>query len=237
MTRPAQPCPLPSGERIEVRAGVAIARPAYPSPALSPSGRGEGGGATDVRTKSPRRGQCRRRFRRRAAGPPARSRRRPDQQLHDQLRAAAPGRARRPPADHGARRRDRRARRPAYRPAPSRHREADRVQDLRPGAALLRPARLLLADVHGAQLRARDREIDGPRGPAARPIYPRADGRADPHLQPHAQPRQPHHGRRRDDARTCGCSKCAKTRCNSTSGRRARGCTPITSAPAACATI
>ena len=123
-----------------------------------------------------------------------------DQQLHDQLRPAAPGRARRAAPDHGAGRRDRRAGRSAYRPAPPRHREADRIQDLRPGAALLRPARLLLADVHGAQLRAGDREADGPRGAAPRPIYPRADGGADPHLQPHAQPWQPHHGRWRDDA-------------------------------------
>ena len=92
-----------------------------------------------------------------------RPRRRQDQQLHDQLRPAAPGRARRAAPDHGAGRRDRRARRPAHRPAPPRHRETDRVQDLRPGAALLRPARLLLADVHGAQLRARHREADGPR--------------------------------------------------------------------------
>ena len=144
--------------------------------------------------------------------PSARSRRREDQQLHDQLRPAAPGRARRAAADHGARRRDRRAGRPAHRPAPPRHREADRVQDLRPGAALFRPARLLLADVHGAQLRARHREADGARGAAPRPVHPRADGGADPHLQPHAQPRQPHHGRRRDDARTCGCSRCARTR-------------------------
>ncbi len=40
--------------------------------------------------------------------------------------------------------------RPACRPAPPRHREADRVQDLHAGAALFRPARLLLAAGHGA---------------------------------------------------------------------------------------
>ena len=143
--------------------------------------------------------QSRGQRRRRASLDERASRRRQAQQLHHQLRPAAPGRARRAAADHGARRRDRRAGRPAHRSAPPRHRETDRIQDLRPGAALLRPPRLRLADVPGAQLRARHREIDGARGAASGPVHPRADGGADPHLQPHAPARQPHHGRRRDD--------------------------------------
>ena len=166
----------------------------------------------------------------------ARPGRRRDQQLHDQLRPAAPGGARRPSPDPGARRRDRRARRSAHRPAPPRHREADRVQDLRPGAALLRPARLLLADVHGAQLRARHREADGPRGAAPRPVHPRADGGADPHLQPHAEPRQPHHGRGRDDAEPVAVRSARGHAAVLRARVRARGCTPIISAPAASAT-
>ena len=48
--------------------------------------------------------------------------------------------------------------RSAYRPAASRHREADRVQDLPAGDALFRPARLRLADEPGARLRAGGRE-------------------------------------------------------------------------------
>ena len=66
-----------------------------------------------------------------------------------------PGRAWRAAADPGDGRRGGRARRPAYRPAASRHREADRVQDLHAGAAVFRPARLRQPDVHGAHLRAR----------------------------------------------------------------------------------
>ena len=63
--------------------------------------------------------------------------------------------------------------------------------------------------------------------------HPRPDGRADPHLQPHAQPRQPRHGRRRDDAEPVAVRAARRHAATSTSGRRARGCTPITSAPAA----
>ena len=123
-----------------------------------------------------------------------------DLELHDQFRPAAPRRARRAAARARARRRDHRAGRSAYRPAPPRHREADRIQDLPPGAALFRPARLLLAAVHGAQLRPRHRETARPRSADPRPISARLLRRADPHLQPHAEPRQPRHGRRRDDA-------------------------------------
>jgi hypothetical protein len=49
-------------------------------------------------------------------------------QLHDQLRPAASGGARRAAPRAGTRRRSRRARRSAYRPAASRHREADRAK-------------------------------------------------------------------------------------------------------------
>ena len=91
-----------------------------------------------------------------------------DQELHHEFRAAASGGAWR--AAPGARdgRRGGRARRSAYRPAASRHREADRVQDLSPGGALFRPARLRLADVPGARLRAGGREAARHRGAAAR---------------------------------------------------------------------
>ncbi len=54
-------------------------------------------------------------------------------------------------------------RRSAYRPAASRHREADRIQDLHAGGAVFRPARLRLADVRGARLRPGDREAAGHR--------------------------------------------------------------------------
>src|SRR3546814_18806320 len=83
----------------------------------------------------------------------------------------------------GARRRDHRARRSARRAAPPRHREADRIQELSAGAALFRPARLLLAARHGAQLCPRDREIARPRGAGPRAISAPPASRADPYLQ------------------------------------------------------
>ena len=70
-----------------------------------------------------------------------------DRQPRDQFRPAASGRAWRAAADPGDGRRGGRARRPAYRTAASRHRKADRVQDLHAGGAVFRPARLCLADV------------------------------------------------------------------------------------------
>jgi hypothetical protein len=51
-------------------------------------------------------------------------------ELHDQFRPAAPGRARRAASGDGTGRRNRRAHRSACRPAASRHRKADRAQDL-----------------------------------------------------------------------------------------------------------
>ena len=154
-------------------------------------------------------------------------------QLHDQFRPAAPGRARRAAPDPRARRRDHRAGRSAYRPAPPRHRKALRIQDLPPGFALFRPARLRLADVPGAQLRARHREIARPRSAAARPISARAFRRADPHLEPHAQPRQPHHGRRRDDAEPVAVRAARRSDELLRAGVAARACTPTGSARAA----
>ena len=65
-----------------------------------------------------------------------------DPELTHQFRAAASGGPWRAAPGAGAGRRGRRARRPAYRPAASRHRKADRVQDLPAGAALFRPAGL-----------------------------------------------------------------------------------------------
>ena len=79
-------------------------------------------------------------------------------QFHHQFRAAASGGAWRAAPRAGARRRGRRAGRSAYRPAASRHREADRVQDLSPGDPLFRPARLRRADEPGARLLPRGRE-------------------------------------------------------------------------------
>ena len=76
-------------------------------------------------------------------------------QPHHQFRPAAPGGAWRAAPDPGDEGRDGGARRPAYRPAAPRHREADRVQDLSPGDALHGSPGLRLADVHGAQLRHR----------------------------------------------------------------------------------
>ena len=73
-------------------------------------------------------------------------------QLHHQLRPAASGRARRAAPGAGARRRDRRARRSAHRPAAPRHREADRAEDLSAGDPVFRPARLRRADEPGARL-------------------------------------------------------------------------------------
>ena len=98
------------------------------------------------------------------------------------------------PAAHGVLRLDPRdgrrggrARRSAYRPPPSRHREADRAQDLHPGRPVFRPARLRLADVPGARLRARDREAARDRGAGAGPVYPHALRRDHPHPEPSPQ--------------------------------------------------
>ena len=88
-------------------------------------------------------------------------------QFHHQLRPAASGGARRAAPGAGTRRRDRRARRSAHRPPASRHREADRAEDLSAGDPVFRPARLCRADEPGACVLPRG-------GKAARPARCRA---------------------------------------------------------------
>ena len=95
-------------------------------------------------------------------------------QLHHQLRAAASGGARRAAPGAGTRRRDRRARRSAYRPAASRHREADRAEDLSAGDPVFRPARLRRADEPGARVLPRGGKAARPAGAAPRATDPRA---------------------------------------------------------------
>ena len=107
-----------------------------------------------------------------------------DQELHDEFRAAASGGARRDAARARDGRRGHRARRSAYRPAASRHRKADRIQDLPAGDPVFRPARLRIADVPGARLRARGREADGDHAAAAGAIHPGAVRRDHPNPEP-----------------------------------------------------
>ena len=95
-------------------------------------------------------------------------------QLHLEFRAATPCGAWRFAAGGGARRRGGGARRSAYRPAPSRHREADRAQDLPAGDPVFRPARLRRADEPGACVLPRGREAPRADGAAARAAHPRA---------------------------------------------------------------
>src|SRR5262249_23823199 len=82
--------------------------------------------------------------------------------VHHQFRAPASGGPWRAAPRARARRRGGRARRSAYRAPASRHREADRVQDLSAGAALFRSARLRRPDEPGACVQPTD-------GAAARP--------------------------------------------------------------------
>ncbi len=77
-----------------------------------------------------------------------------DPQLHHELWPAASCRARRAAPGARARRRGHPARRSAHRAAAPRDREARRVQDLHPGAAVHGPARLRVDDVQRARLRA-----------------------------------------------------------------------------------
>ncbi len=100
--------------------------------------------------------------------------RRQPPQLHHQLRAAAPGGARRAAPGAGARRRGGGAGRSAYRAAASRHREADRGQDLSAGDPVFRPARLRRADEPGACLLPRGGEAPQARSAAPRAAHPRA---------------------------------------------------------------
>ena len=107
------------------------------------------GKARTIRCRATRRQDRRPDHERAATEPP---------QLHHQFRAAASGGPRRVAARAGARRRGGRARRSAYRAAASRHREADRAQDLSAGDPVFRPARLCRADEPGARLLPRGRE-------------------------------------------------------------------------------
>ena len=155
-------------------------------------------------------------------------------QLHHQFRAAASGGARRAAPRAGARRRGRRARRSAYRPAASRHREADRAQDLSAGDALFRPARLRRADEPGACLLPRGREAARPRGAAARAADPRALLRDRP--APVAPP-QRHHagdGRRRAHPAAVGLRGAREADGVLRARLGLRACTRPISAPAAC---
>ena len=140
-------------------------------------------------------------------------------QPHHQFRPAAPGGARRAAPHPGDEGRGGGARRPAYRPAAPRHREADRVQDLPPGAALHGPPGLRLAHVHGAQPTPSrwsgccgiEDEIPRPR--ARDPHHVRG---ADAHPEP---PAEHHHLRarlRRHHAGLSGASSSASTCWSST---------------------
>ena len=95
------------------------------------------------------------------------------QELHAELRPAAPGGARRAAPRARARRRGDPARRPAHRPAAPRHREARRDPHLHPVAALHGPARLRLDDVQRARLLPGDREAARRRRADPRPVHPR----------------------------------------------------------------
>ncbi len=127
-------------------------------------------------------------------------------QLADQLRSAAPTRAWRSATRARTQRRNHQALVDPHVGLLHRGTEkADRVQDLSAGAALFRPARLLLAARHGAlgYVLAIEKLLDL-EVPRARAVSPRAVRRADAHLQSHAQPRFARHGRRRDDAEPVG---------------------------------
>ena len=124
--------------------------------------------------------------------------------LHDQFRSAASGRARRAASGARARRRDRRARRSAYRAAASRHRKTDRAEDLSAGDPVFRPARLCRADEPGACLLPRGGKAARARSAAPRPTDPRAVLRDRPHPVASAQCHDAGDGRRRADAAALG---------------------------------
>ena len=115
------------------------------------------------------------------------------------------------PSAHGvlrlilrARRRGGRAGRSAYRPAASRHREADRVQDLHPGGAVFRPTGLHQPDVAGARLRAGHREAAGHRGARAREVDPHTVLRTHAGAEPSAERHHLRARRRRHHAGAVG---------------------------------
>ncbi|MCK7502222.1 MAG: hypothetical protein MZW92_79175 [Comamonadaceae bacterium] len=109
------------------------------------------------------------------------------QQLHAELRAAAPGGARRAAPGAGTRRRGDPARRSAHRPAAPRHREAGRdastcIQSV-PYMDRLDYVSMMCnehAYCHG------DREAAGHRGAGARAVHPRDVRRDHAHPQPPA---------------------------------------------------
>ena len=125
-------------------------------------------------------------------------------QLHDQLRAAAPGGAWRSPPRARAGRRGRQAGRPAYRAPAPRHREAHRVQDLSPGDTVFRPARLRRADEPRTRLRAGDRAPSRHQGAAPGPADPCALLRDRTASFAPPQRHYPGDGRRRADAAAVG---------------------------------
>ena len=131
-------------------------------------------------------------------------------QLHDQLRAAASGGARRAAACAGARRRSRRARRPAYRAAASRHRKADRAEDLSAGDPVFRPARLRRADEPGACVLPGGGEAARHRRAAPRAVDPRALLRDRPHPVASAQRHDAGDGRRRAHPAALGLRRARK---------------------------
>eukprot|EP01088_Endostelium_zonatum_P018564 TRINITY_DN6000_c0_g1_i1.p2 TRINITY_DN6000_c0_g1~~TRINITY_DN6000_c0_g1_i1.p2 ORF type:complete len:241 (-),score=-29.56 TRINITY_DN6000_c0_g1_i1:137-859(-) len=198
--RPPRPRPAASPTPRRARPAPRIPAPARPipatSPATSPSIRRSCRPRAKDRTSER---LCRRTDARHRRGR-SDDRRRHHLELHDQLRPPASGGARGAATGNGAGRGDHRAYRSARRPAAPWHRKADRSQDLCAGDPVFRSPRLLLAAVHGAHVRACDREAARYRGADPRPVSARVLRRADPYLEPHAEPGFARHGRRRDDA-------------------------------------
>ena len=126
------------------------------------------------------------------------------------------------------------ARRSAYRPAASRHRKADRAQDLSAGDPLFRPARLCRADEPGARLLPRHREAARHRGAARGQSDPRAVLRDRPAAVASAQRHHAGDGRRRADAAAVGLRRARKADGVLRARLAARACTRPISAPAAC---
>ena len=122
-----------------------------------------------------------------------------DPQLHDELRAAASGGARRAAPRAGARRRGDPARRSAHRPAAPRHREARRDAHLPAERAVHGPPRLRVDDVQRARLRDGDREAARRRRAGARAVHPRDVRRDHAHPQSPAVDRRARPRRGRDD--------------------------------------
>ena len=158
---------------------------------------GDGADAVDLGDGAARQGRV-------DAARPGGRRRDEDQELHAQLRPAAPGGARRAAPRPRARRRGGRARRPAHRPPPPRHREADRVQELPAGAAVLRPPRLRLDDGAGAGVLDGGGDADEHDGAAPRAGDPHDVPRDHADPQPPARRHVPRDGRRRAHADALG---------------------------------